>query len=230
MYLFDFFRLVPKRRKIKINRKKGLILSNPSGAKRYIFYISNIIFLTGLAMLVYIYIPVGKAWISYKNNSADTQNGYLNPPVKEIVEEFRVSIPKILAEANVIANVDVTDKKTFDKILSQNNVALSTGSGKPGDGNGSGMYIFAHSTTQSVLGARQNAVFYLLDELDTKDEIYIFYNGTKYSYRVFDKMVVSSKETSYLDYKEENKEIMILQTCWPLGTNWKRLLVLAEKI
>ncbi len=230
MYLFDFFRLVPKKRKIKINRKKGLILSNPSGAKRYIFYISNLVFLSGLAMLVYIYIPVGKAWISYKNNSSDIQNGNLIIPTQEPKEEFRVSIPKILAEANVIANVDVNDKKTFDKILSQNNVALSTGSGKPGDGNGSGMYIFAHSTTQSVLGARQNAVFYLLGELETDDEIDVFYNGSKYTYRIFDKMVVSSKETTYLDYRDENKEIMILQTCWPVGTNWKRLLMLAEKI
>lgn len=175
-------------------------------------------------------MPVGKAWISYKNSNYDIQNGYLAIPTSAPKEEFRVSIPKILAEADVIANVDVTDKKTFDKILNENNVALSTGSGRPGDGNGSGMYIFAHSTTQSLLGARQNAVFYLLGELETDDEIDIFYNGTKYTYRIFDKMVVSSKETTYLDYRDENKEIMILQTCWPLGTNWKRLLVLAEKI
>jgi len=230
MHLIDFFRLVPKKGKIKINRKKGIILNNPSGFKRYIFYISDIIFLVGLGGLVYIYIPVGKAWISYKNISPIIQNGYLNIATSVPKEEFRLSIPKILAEANVIANVDLTDKKTFDKILDQNNVALSTGSARPTDGNGSSMYIFAHSTTQNILGARQNAVFYLLDELETNDEIYIFYNGVKYSYRIFDKMVVSSKETSYIDYKDENKQIMILQTCWPVGTNWKRLLVLAEKI
>lgn len=230
MYLFDFFRLVPKARKIKINRKKGLILNSPSGVKRYIFYISNLIFLIGFGTLIYIYIPVGKAWISYKTNSLYNQNGYLAIPTQEPKEEFRVSIPKILAEANVIPNVDVTDKKTFDKILNENNVALSTGSGKPGDGNGSGMYIFAHSTTQSVLGARQNAVFYLLGELVVNDEIDVFYNGTKYTYRIFEKMVVSSNETTYLDYRDKDKEIMILQTCWPVGTNWKRLLVLAEKI
>ena len=92
------------------------------------------------------------------------------------------------------------------------------------------MYIFAHSTTQSLLGARQNAVFYLLGELEEEDEVDVFYEGAKYTYRIYDKMVVSSKETTYLDYRDENKEILILQTCWPVGTNWKRLLVLAEKI
>ena len=39
---------------------------------------------------------------------------------------------------------------------------------------------------------------------------------------------ITGKE--YLNYKEEGKELLILQTCWPLGTDWKRLLIFAERV
>jgi LPXTG-site transpeptidase (sortase) family protein len=91
-------------------------------------------------------------------------------------------------------------------------------------------YIFAHSTQQSLDMVRKNSVFYLLDELVNNDLVYIKYSGNFYKYRVYDKKVISSKETEYLNFKEDNKELLILQTCWPIGTNWKRLLVFAERI
>jgi len=235
MYLLDFFRLVPRRRKIKISRKKGVILNNPSGAKKHIFYISNLVLLAGLGMVIFVLLPVTSAWIKYKTNpdeveTVSIETGYLDVKPGDSLDEFRVLIPKISAEANVVANVDVTDRKTFDKILANNNVALSTGSGKPGDGKGSGMYIFAHSTIQNVFGARQNAIFYLLNEIELNDEIKIIYKGNEFIYRIFDKKIVSSDETAFMNYRDENKEIVTLQTCWPLGTNWRRLLVMAEKI
>jgi LPXTG-site transpeptidase (sortase) family protein len=44
------------------------------------------------------------------------------------------------------------------------------------------------------------------------------------------KKIIKPNQIEYLEYKEEDKEIVILQTCWPIGTNWQRLLVFAEKI
>ena len=236
MYLLDFFRLVPKSRKVKINRKKGVILSNPDGMKRYIFYISNILVIFSLSLLVYIYFPVTKAVINYKKyeNKLDGSKSEQEVIVYDIKKQdknvFNISVPKILAEAKVIANVSASDKETFTKILDKGSVAMVTGSDNPGSGNGGSIYMFSHSTLQDIFGARKNAVFYLLGELDKGDQIYVYFEGNKYVYEVYNSQVVAGSETKYLDYREEDSEILILQTCWPLGTNWKRLLVFARRV
>lgn len=237
MYLLDFFRLVPKSRKVKINRKKGIILSNPDGIKRYIFYISNIMFIFGLILVVYIYLPVTKAVIDYKRYDEKlnaTEAGQKTSIIKDIDNKdknvFLLSVPKILAQANIVTNVSPSDRKTFNKILENGSVAMATGSDSPGSGNGGSIYMFSHSTLQDIFGARKNAVFYLLGELKEGDQIYIYFEGNKYVYEVYKSEVVAGNETKYLDYREEDSEVLILQTCWPLGTNWKRLLVFAKRV
>lgn len=235
MYLFDFFRLVPRRRKVKLRAKKGIIFNNPSGVKRYIFYISNIIFLVGVGYLVTIYYPIGQAWYRYKNSTSSNQAsqvGSTEPIVSDSVvadNKFRIEIPKILAEASVIANVDPTDKEVMDKVLKNGKVALKSGSNMPGDGDGSSLFVFAHSTELGIFSNTRNSVFYLLNELENDDKIYIYFNGNKYEYLVENKLIVGAKDTQYLDYRQDNEETLIVQTCWPLGTNWRRLLVLAKR-
>jgi len=60
--------------------------------------------------------------------------------------------------------------------------------------------------------------------------ITVGFSGKIYKYRVYESKVVESKEVEYLDYRLADKEVLILQTCWPLGTDWKRLLVLAKLV
>ncbi len=235
MYLFDFFRLVPRRRKVKLRAKKGVIFNNPSGVKRYIFYISNIIFLVGIGYLVTIYYPIGQAWYRYKTSTSSDQTNQVGSTEPIISgnnvtnNKFRIEIPKILAEASVITNIDPTDKETMDKVLKNGKVALKSGSNMPGDGDGSSLFVFAHSTELGIFSNTRNSVFYLLNELENEDKIYIYFNGNKYEYLVENKLIVGAKDTQYLDYRQEGGETLILQTCWPLGTNWRRLLVFAKR-
>jgi LPXTG-site transpeptidase (sortase) family protein len=77
---------------------------------------------------------------------------------------------------------------------------------------------------------RQNSVFYLLGELKTDDFVFIGFNGEIYKYKVYDQKIVGANDIEYLDYKEEGREVLILQTCWPIGTDWKRLLIFAGRI
>lgn len=236
MYLFDFFRLVPKSREIKIRRKNGVIFSNPDGAKRYIFYVSNLLMLFGVGLVIFIYIPVTKALINFRiyqgkiDKSETSVKTVETAMVGEKNDEFMVFIPKILAEAKIISNVSPADKDSFNSILKNGLVAMTTGSDVPGSGPGSSMYLFSHSTSQDIFGARKNAVFYLLGELIDGDQMYLSYGGNKYVYEVYKSEVVGAREIGYLDYHEKDKEILILQTCWPLGTNWKRLLVFAYRV
>ena len=76
----------------------------------------------------------------------------------------------------------------------------------------------------------KNSVFYLLGELDKDDKILINYQGKIIEYTVYMKKIVTAKEFEYLTYSDSTKEVLILQTCWPIGTNWKRLLVFAQRL
>jgi LPXTG-site transpeptidase (sortase) family protein len=145
-------------------------------------------------------------------------------------EKYIIQIPKILAYSQVVENVSPFDQAEYDRVLKNNVVAQAKGTNKPGSGNGNSIYIFAHSTNNNLGMLRSNAVFYLLGELQKDDIVYLNYQQKELKYKVFDKKVVSAKDLTYLDFHDESREVLILQTCWPIGTDWNRLLVLAELI
>ncbi|MBI2268330.1 MAG: sortase [Candidatus Blackburnbacteria bacterium] len=140
--------------------------------------------------------------------------------------DFSVYIPKIDARSPVIKNVDAGNEKDYTTAL-KNGIAHAQGSSLPGTNGGT--YLFAHSTNGPWNVSQYNAVFYLLRELDPKnqDEIYVFYDGKLYKYRVAEKHIVDADDVSWLNKAQNGAERLILQTCWPPGTTWKRLVVIA---
>ena len=235
----NFFKITPEKRTVKIKSKNGVIYSNPSGIKRLFFHFGSVFVVISLISLGYIYQPIFKSWIAYKKIDQNevkkiTDNIKNNPLVpvsqKENNDNFEISIPKIGAEAKIIKNVSPYNKDENMDVLKDNVIAQSNVSSLPNNGKGKTTYLFAHSTQQDLLAARKNSVFYLLGELNEGDVILINYRGNTYTYKVYTKKVIGSKETEYLKYKEDDKELLILQTCWPIGTNWQRLLVFAERI
>ena len=90
-------------------------------------------------------------------------------------------------------------------------------------------YLFAHSTDSPVNFARYNAVFYLLDKLKVGDEAEVVYMGEAYKYRVVSVQILASSDTRYLVPQKE-KELLVLQTCYPPGTSWKRLVVVLDRM
>lgn len=230
--MLDFFRLVPKKRSVKIKSKNGIIFHNPSGHKKYLFHIGTFVFLLAIGYLVYLYWPLGKSLIAYKTGKETKEAEVKKEEIKPVVvvaEEFLIRIPKIGAFANIVTGVSPFNKKEYLPILEKNTVAQARDTGMPGNTD-KAIYLFAHSTSQGYKVVRNNSVFYLLGELKENDLAYIRYNGQVYTYRVYAQKVVAASDIQYLDYKSEGKEILILQTCWPIGTDWKRLLVFAERI
>lgn len=139
--------------------------------------------------------------------------------------KFSVVIPKIAANAKILANVDPADEKVYLDALKEG-VAHAQGTAFPGEGGH--IFLFAHSTDYFWNVGSYNAVFYLLGKLEKGDEVNIFYKGQRFVYRVIGKKVVDPKEVEYLTRKS-NKEFLTLQTCWPPGTTLKRLLVFAVR-
>jgi sortase A len=140
--------------------------------------------------------------------------------------QFSIIIPRIGASAKVYPNVDPSKESYFLPVLAKG-VAHAKGTVFPGQkGN---IYLFAHSTDNFWDVGRYNAVFYLIKDLNPGDKVVIFFQNKRYNYVVKNTKIVSPSEVSYLvNAQKSGKEQLILQTCWPPGTTFQRLLVFAE--
>jgi len=140
--------------------------------------------------------------------------------------DFSIVVPKIGANARIIPNVDTSNERDYLSALKKG-VAHALGTAFPGEGGH--IFLFAHSTDYFWNVGAYNAIFYLLDKLNRGDEINIFYKGQRYVYHVIAKQIVDPSQVEYLTRKT-NKEFLTLQTCWPMGTTFKRLLVFATRV
>ena len=139
---------------------------------------------------------------------------------------FSVVIPKIGANARIIPGVDTANEAAYSAALKKG-VAQALGTAFPGEGGH--IFLFAHSTDYWWNVSTYNAIFYLLGKLTKGDDIDIYYKGQRYVYRMIDSKIVDPSEVEYITRKT-NSEFLTLQTCWPLGTTFKRLLVFATRV
>ena len=139
--------------------------------------------------------------------------------------DFSVVIPKIGASEKITANVDPSNEKEYLQVLT-NSIAHAKGTSFPGLGGST--YLFAHSADSFWNVGRYNAVFYLLKELTPGDDVYVFFQGKRHNYKVYETKIVDREDIHYLDSASDIGERVILQTCWPPGTDWKRMLIFAK--
>jgi LPXTG-site transpeptidase (sortase) family protein len=140
--------------------------------------------------------------------------------------DFGIVIEKIDANAKIIANVNPASEREYTTALGQG-VAQALGSTPPGEkGN---LYLFSHSTDAPWNIIRFNAIFYLLRELAVGDRVVIFYQNKRYDYIVFDKVVASPTDVSYLTNRYD-APVLTMQTCDPPGTLINRLIVRAKLV
>lgn len=180
--------------------------------------------------LIIIYGPLFKAETNYqistnfKSKFADS----LKPiPLWEVPDKnYSVYIPKIQATSRVIGNVDASDEKAYLEALK---IGVAEASGLSHPGQKGTTYLFAHSTDGPWNFARYNAVFYLLGKTEKGDMVEIVYKNKLYKYSVFSKSVLGAQDTQYL-VPQDKEELLVLQTCWPPGTAWKRLVVVAKPV
>ena len=176
----------------------------------------------GIGGILWLYAPV----VYYQTRYALRQSwGILANPAWQATGDYMIYVPKIEAQAPVIAQVNAGDQKEYFKAL-KIGVAEAAGLSVPGQRGTT--YLFAHSTDNPLNFSRYNAVFYLLDKLEAGDRIEIYYKGNYYHYAMEKKEVLEASDLRYFipQYQEER---LILQTCWPPGTTKKRLVVVAKR-
>lgn len=138
-------------------------------------------------------------------------------------QEFSIKIDKIGIQSKIIPNIDAANPAEYGPALMQG-VAHGRGTAFPGEGRL--IYLFAHSTNYAYNIARYNALFYNLRQMEVGDKIDINYQGKIFTYKTVEKKIVADNDLS--DLKNIGQEKLILQTCWPPGTTWKRLLIIAQ--
>jgi len=136
--------------------------------------------------------------------------------------EFGLYIQKISLAVPVVEDVDGTNKTTYNKAL-LSGVAHYKGTALPGQS--SNIFIFGHSSTWNGEGQYAEA-FSKLNDLDKNDKVIIYYQNKEFIYSVWKKEVIAADDFTYLN--PTKSEQVTLMTCWPIGSNLKRLVVVAK--
>lgn len=166
---------------------------------------------------------------SSRNNIVQALTGSKEQTLIPYDPQFSIVIPKIGASSQVTPNVDPANQDEFLPVL-QRGVAHAKGTVFPGmKGN---IYLFAHSADNFWDVGRYNAAFYLLKDLSAGDEVVLFFEGKRFNYKISQLGIVDPDQVYFLTQSQEKnaKQKLILQTCWPPGTTWKRLIVFADPI
>lgn len=145
-------------------------------------------------------------------------------PAAPVSKEFGLVIKKIGVNVPVIKNVSGQNAKEYFSKL-KGGVAHQEESPLP-DKSGNTV-IFGHSSfVPGVFLTQYSDVFLLLDKLQSRDEIELWYKEEKYTYYV-DKVKQIPKGSIEITKNTEDKRLTIF-TCWPPGTDFKRLVVVAK--
>lgn len=208
----------------------------------YLKYTGILLLTAGFVFLLITYFPLIKAYFNYWFSPAsqeaevkvvDEEDDEItqSSDIKEdtdivfVDKDFGLYIPKIKANAKVISNVDPYIEDEYIKAL-RTGVAHASGTSFPNQAGN--VFLFAHSAVNFYEQNKYNVYFYLLNELEEGDDIYVSYKGVVYQYSVLETRIVDPEETKYLDeYMDE--DTLTLMSCYPAGTNWKRIIVTAVR-
>ena len=161
-----------------------------------------------------------------EDDPVDKTDNVPKPPWEVPDEQYSIYIPAIAAISKVIEGVDVSKREEYEPALKQG-VAEAAGLSHPGEAGTT--YLFSHSVGTRADFARYNAVFYLLHKLQPGDGVELVYQGKWLKYAVEKREVLAAGDVKYLvPQKEEEK--LVLATCYPPGTTWKRLVVVAKPV
>jgi LPXTG-site transpeptidase (sortase) family protein len=133
-----------------------------------------------------------------------------------------IRVPKINANVPLVMSASLDD----DDILAtlDSGAALYPNGVVPGElGN---TFVSAHSTGEPWKGKYRFA-FLKINDLEDGDVINVDYDGARYTYRVFEKEIVTPTP-DFLVVSDRPVPTLTLMACWPLWTTDQRMLISAE--
>ncbi len=178
--------------------------------------VGNVLMFASVVLFAYIATPViREEWRFRQQKTAAL-------PI--ISNDFTLIIPSLGIRSNVIENVNAWDETAYQTALQQG-VAHASGSATP-DANGT-TFLFAHSSDVPWRMTRTNTAFFRLNRIKRGENVLVDYKGKRYTYTVSEIKEVWPDEVEAVTQAQGDQ--IILQTCTPVGTSLKRLLVFAKK-
>jgi len=138
-------------------------------------------------------------------------------PDSVVIEKIGLTAPLIFSQGKT--------QKEIEADLNKGVVAYP-GSVLPGEiGN---LFVTGHSSVYPWNHSAYGKVFAALDKLETGDRVIVYYNKHKFEYKIVNKYVARPQDVQLVH--PENEAKITLFTCWPIGTNLKRLVLEGELV
>lgn len=161
----------------------------------------------------------------------EPQNIVIDPATDVAVgPDPKLIIPKINVNVPVVYGVGAGAKEQLDAM--KHGVAHWPGGPQAQSvpGQAGNTVIAGHSSNDLFETSDYKFVFVQLEKLEVGDAIYVNYQGKRYTYSVSKKDIILPIGQWQNVIQQTDKPMLVLVTCWPVGTAQKRLLVTAEQI
>lgn len=181
------------------------------------------------AFLQYNSILFGTVQAYISPGAIDPQNIVVDPSTDvKVSDEPRLIINKINVDVPMVYGAKNDHDSMMDAM--QKGVAhfaIPGASSVPGQ---KGNTVFSgHSSNDLFESGNYKFIFAQLNNLSNGDPIYVNYLGKRYTYTVTGKKIVAPTDVSTL-LGTNDKPILTLITCWPIGTANQRIILTAEQI
>jgi LPXTG-site transpeptidase (sortase) family protein len=148
------------------------------------------------------------------------------PDDRIIIPRINKNVPVVQVSAENLLKRDWNGLEKDIQNSLKDGVVHYPGTAQPGEhGN---VVITGHSSYFIWDPGRFKDVFALLHEVAIGDDVVVYHNQEKYIYRVYDTQVVMPDKVDILT--QEGGDKLTLITCTPVGTNLKRLVVMARPV
>lgn len=180
-----------------------------------------------------------QSWLS-NQSVTDAPESFLRSKLKDYPFDFNTLPPvnKILIPSLGL-DVPIVEPKsmTADDFIKANfDVELNSGAVKypttPDPGTSGNSLIFWHTSQEFWKHNAYGTIFKWIPKLINGDTIKIIREWNLYEYKVVDKFVVvpSQVNTQYMSYQNAGGSYITLMGCYPLGTDKKRIMVVAKLV
>jgi sortase A len=159
-------------------------------------------------------------------NKTVTSTPIISDSTAAVGKDPKIIIPKINVEIPVVYNLASVDEKTVQNGLEKGVVHYAS-TALPGQkGN---TVVVGHSSNNIFNSGQYKFAFVLLSRMEQGDTFMMEKDGVRYTYRVYEKKIVSPNDLSVLGATDRPATVTLI-TCDPPGTSINRLIVVGEQI
>lgn len=191
-------------------------------------YFFLVIIIISLTFLIVNFWQLGKTELSYQPilNLSHKRGRVLGEEEEKFeAGNYILKIDKLRINTPIVFDISGEKESVYFRAL-EKGVAHLKNTSKPGEtGN---VVIFGHSSADIGATGDYNDVFAKLENLEENDEIRLYNKTTRDElvYTIYGREVIEPDDVSIIEQTDKNQ--LTLFTCWPVGSDEKRLVIYAK--